>query len=183
MHRLKASAEGCRWLITKWVELDEIFDERLLWGPEDERLAILLLGKTPDLEDNAEIRELRLASSVMTGIKPQHVASLTEENVGRPVPSREQARDHVRVICRRNIDRLRALASVREETLRMDAELDRLRFAFDGTDDGKELERRQSTRRRELLKMIETLTKLQKQPLATDDPTEQTEALPGKLRE
>ena len=162
VHRLKSTAEGCRWLIERWVELMEIFDERLVWGPADELKAILLLGKTPDDEDNAEIRELRLASSVMTGIKPSHIAALTEENVGRPIPSREEASDLVKAICKRTIDRLQALASVRDELFRIDPDQDRLRFAFDGGDVGKELNRRLSTRRREFLKMLEALTKQQK---------------------
>ena len=169
VHRLQSTAQGCRWLIEKWGELIEILDEKLVWGPADERRAILFLGKTPDDEDNAEIRELRLASAVMTGIKPQHIASLTEENVGRPIPSREEAQDLVKAICRRKIERLEILASVREEIFGLDPERNRLRFAFDGSVVGKELRRQQSTRRREFMKTLETLTKMQKKPVG-DEP-------------
>jgi hypothetical protein len=169
VHLLESSAAGCRWMAGHWVDLSAILDERPAWRPADERKAIRLLGKSPDAEDDAEIRALRLAIKVLKQSPHPHIGPLmvppTEKTAGRPVPTKAEAKAKLQAICARVIERLRDLAARREAQATLpNAAEETLRHGFDESKEAKELRRRKSTAYREMLKALEMLMKLQKQP-------------------
>jgi hypothetical protein len=166
IHLLEATAEGCRWLADSWSQLRALIDERVAWGTDDEHQAIRLSGKTPDMEDDADVRNLRLAVCVANVRTPHHLSELTEESIGRPVPTVSQAREMLREICTRNLDRLGALAAERDAAEGDDD----TRHGFDGTAMGKDLRREQAASHRRLMQSLEQLAKLQKAPVKEEGP-------------
>ena len=160
VHLLSRTPEGCRWMAREWDGLSTILVGRLTWGTVDERRAIRLLGKTPDLEDNAEVRSLRLAHCIMTGTVPQHLGGLTEEDLGRPVPTFSESRAILQEICGRNAAGLRERAKMLEE-IRLHPD-ERARYEFDPSEAGKQLRRHQSATHRELLRTFAELRTMQR---------------------
>jgi hypothetical protein len=156
---LEATAEGCRWLIHAWSEMISILDDGHFWGPADQRKAVRLLGKEPGSADSAEIRQMELAY-VASGCKrlPQHLGpELTEEMSGRPVPTPAESAEMLRSVARRQIERLLDLSASREES-----DGGSLHHHFDGTSEGKELRRRQSSAHREMMGALEALARMKK---------------------
>ena len=170
----------------RWGDLSAILDEKLTWGTADARRAIRLLGKDPGTEeDDAELRTLHLAISVSNSKLPQHLGEFSEEKLGRPVPSLADAKVILQDFCGQAADRLLARAIELESAITPEvAEAEGKRHGFDATDEGKELRRSQSTLRREMMKSLETLMKLQKHPLpepkidAPEPPTPPTDSDP-----
>lgn len=164
---LRGTPGGCRWMAGHWDDLATILDDNLNWGTADTRRAVRLLGKEPDSgEDNPEVRALQLAIHVSNSQVPQHLGELTEAKLGRPVPTLDAAKEMLRDLCRSHAARLRSKAIELESAVTPEvAAIEAARFGFDLTEGGKELRRSQSTLRRELLKSIETLMKMQKNPL------------------
>ena len=156
---LEATAEGCRWLAGCWSELLELLDEKLTWGTGDERKAIRLLGKDSEMqEDNADVRTLRLAIAAANEQYIPQIGPMTEENLGRPVPTKSETKDMLREICNRQIGRLRTLESIREQSQADNA----ARYNFDASAAGKELRRNQAATYREMMKSLEQVTEMQK---------------------
>lgn len=156
---LEGTAEGCRWMAKTWSELASILEDGHFWDPADQRKAARLLGKEPGMDDNVDIRKMELAF-VASGSKrlPQHLTGeLTEEMIGRPVPTRDESAEMLFEICEREAGRLLALAAAHEE-----ADADTLHLHFDGTPEGKELRRRQSSAHREMMRTLDALGKMQK---------------------
>lgn len=156
---LEGTAEGCRWMAKTWSDLASILEDGQFWDPADQRKSVRLLGKEPGIEDNADIRRMELAF-VASGSKslPPHLGdTLTEEMLGRPVPTREESAEILLKICEREIRRLLELAANHEK-----ADSDTLHLHFDGTPEGKELRRRQTSAHRELMRTLDALGKMQK---------------------
>ena len=153
---LEATAKGCDWLADRWAELLELLDEKLTWGTNDEYKAIRLLGKLPEAEDNADVRSLRLAISVANNFTPQHIGELTEENLGRPVPTRGETKEMLREICNRHIARLRTVAA----ECGKGREDESAQHNFDATPAGKEVRRENARTYRELTKALDTVTEV-----------------------
>jgi hypothetical protein len=163
---LEGTAEGCRWMAKTWSELASILEGGQFWDPTDQRKAARLLGKEPGVDDNVDIRKMELAF-VASGSKslPQHLGdNLTEEMLGQPVPTRDESAEILLEICERETGRLLDLAAKHEE-----ADADTLHLHFDGSPEGKELRRRQSSAHREMMRTLDALGKMQKSADADAD--------------
>jgi hypothetical protein len=108
--------------------------------------------------------ELAFVASGSKSLPPHLGDKLTEEMLGRPVPTRDESADVLLQICEREANRLLELAATHEE-----ADADTLHLHFDGTAEGKELRRRQSSAHREMMRTLDALGKMQKSADGTGD--------------
>jgi hypothetical protein len=177
--RLEETPEGVRWLLDRWIEMRCLIISDELWTFHDQFRFVRLLGKQPiNAIDDPELNELFLAWEV---IEPEwgtrfwkHMQDLTpyedpafsawrtwREIVPRP-ESLEAGVAFLRSIADREIERLEELL-VDVEEIEGDEALELAEQAsFCASDAAERLRRFQTARTRELLRTIETLTKLRK---------------------
>jgi hypothetical protein len=79
VHRLEATAEGCRWLLDRWAALRRVVDAGTAWLADAMVGAIRLLGKRPlDAADDRQVLAIVLACHVLGPDQPDPFAALWE---------------------------------------------------------------------------------------------------------
>ncbi|MDG3008109.1 hypothetical protein [Paludisphaera mucosa] len=177
---LEETPEGARWLLDRWVEVRCLIISDELWTYQDQFKFVRLLGKQPfDAIDDAELNEIFLAWEVIEegwGVRfwkkvqettpyedPAFSAwRLWRELVTRPADA-DAAVALLRGVAQREIDRLEALIVDLDVVEGEDATEAAEQASFSAGDGSERLRRYQAVRGRELIKTIETLSKLRKE--------------------
>ncbi|HWT80154.1 MAG TPA: hypothetical protein VN648_15310, partial [Candidatus Methylomirabilis sp.] len=181
---LEETVLGCRWLLDRWAELRAALDRNAPWLPADVFRLVRLLGKfgheavhDPALNAIFLARDVLLPGSAETLWKEfRHMASIRDpafnvfsswRDLGpRPADS-DEARTSLRAVMSERALRLERIISRLEQTNEAGAQTqaaERLdRAAFDPSPAYDRHCRRQSAMGRELLRIIDTLSRLRKE--------------------
>ena len=191
---LEDSPEGVRWMIDRWGEFRGLIATNQDWTYSDYFKFVRLLGKRPiDAVDDPELNAIFLAWEVLeeeSGVdfwgRMQATSSYYpafnssrewRELAPRPVDEAEAVARLLAVVDG-EVERLKERLAVVEEVEGDDAVELAERASFAADDAGERLRRAQSARTREMLRAIQTLTKLRKD--AAREPGKRVPAAPAE---
>jgi hypothetical protein len=187
--RLESTADGCRWLLDRWAELRAALegDGDACWRPEERLRAVRLLAKAPvDAVDDPMVLSIYLGCLVLDPDGPQVFADQAEEMTtrefeyflqrlaGRGVsdrlpPDRESAREGLLAMVDGVIEGLESLAAAHADRAEALAASAPDRLAFDDSPDGERIQRLHVRLLNSLLRTIDTLRKVRREPGASLD--------------
>ena len=190
---LEDSPEGVRWMLDRWGEFRVLIDTDHDWTYCDQYKFVRLLGKRPiDAVDDPELNAIFLAWEVLeeeSGVdfwgRMQATSSYYpafnssrewRELAPRPADEAEAVARLLAVVDG-EVERLKERLAVVEEIEGDDAVELAERASFAADDAGERLRRAQSARTREMLRAIQTLTKLRKD--AAREPGKRVPAAPA----
>ena len=175
MIRLESTAMGCAWLLDRWAELREVFDDWGKWQPPDRFKAIRLLGRQPlDIWEDKRVMSIYLGCAAMDPDAPHQfkdlgnelrwgegkrlLERLNERRAGIPPRDAETGKEMLLSVIAAEEERLEELLAHHLERQEALADIP----AFDDSAEGERLRRYQATCDRALLRMLETLRKRRK---------------------
>ena len=191
LHRLESGSHGCRWLLDRWAELrsalEDDTDAGAGWRPDQRLRAVRLLGKGPlDAIDDPMVQAIYLGSFALAPDGPQVFADQYAE-LTRPQfevflqrlearratdwvpPDRESARQALLAMVDHVVGDLEFLSAARAEQEQSRAASASSDLLFDDSPEADRLHRLQARLLNSLLRTIESLRKLRRNPASAPD--------------
>jgi hypothetical protein len=184
VRRLEESAEGCRWLLTRWAEILNLLDREAAWGdPEIVRFVGLLGKRGIEAHFDPELNSLFHAFDAL-GHRIGHkfwnerrdhlplgyiggFEFVSYRQIAPPPSDKNAALILICTVIERHVGRLEELLAEHEQIEAAEAAERYDRAALDCSPAFERHRRCQSARHRELLGTLETLRKMQKEEFGT----------------
>ena len=191
LHRLESSSHGCRWLLDRWAELRSALeddpDAGAGWRPDQRLRAVRLLGKGPlDAIDDPMVQAIYLGSFVLAADGAQVFADQYAELTlpqfevflqrlearrvsDRVPPDRASARQALLAMVDQVVGDLEFLSASHAEQEQARAACPSSHLLFDDSPEADRLHRLQARLLNSLLRTIESLRKLRRNPASAPD--------------
>jgi hypothetical protein len=184
LRQLESTGAGCRWLLDRWAELRAALEEGAGGRPAQRLAAVRLLGREPaDAVDDPMVQAIYLCSFVLGSNDPRVLADQAQEMTNREfdhflqrlagrgvqawLPSSwEAASEGLLALVDVIIANLGALSAA--HTARSEASTRPDRLGFDTTPEGERLVRLQVRLHNSLLRTIDLLWKIRRDPKARE---------------